>query len=48
MANFVNKSILNNLEPSGTIEEELFSKVFYKKTSNTIDEIVKHIELFLK
>jgi NAD-dependent deacetylase len=44
MANFVDKSILNNLEPSDAIEEELFSKVIYKKASEAIEEIRDDIE----
>jgi NAD-dependent deacetylase len=47
MANFVDKSILNNLEPSDAIEEELFSKVLYKKATEAIEEIQTDIEEFL-
>ena len=47
IAQFVNRSILNNLEPSGAIEDGLFSKVIYDKCSVAIDEIEKEIEQFL-
>ena len=48
MANFVEKSILNNLEPSDAIEEELFSKVLYKKATEAIEEIKEEIVTLLK
>jgi len=48
MAGFVQHSILNNLEPSVAIEEELFSKVLYKKATEAIDEIVEDVESFLE
>jgi len=48
MANFVEKSILNNLEYSDAIEEELFTKVLYKKATEAIDEIKEEIEILLK
>ena len=48
LAKFVEKSILNNLEPSKAIDEKLFSKVLYKKASYAIetinDEIENHLE----
>ena len=47
IANFVEYSILNNLEPSQAIEDALFSKVIYDKASIAIDEIVEDIEKFL-
>ncbi|MBT4030566.1 MAG: NAD-dependent deacetylase [Campylobacteraceae bacterium] len=47
LANFVDYSILNNLEPSDAIEESLFSKVLYKKSSIAINEIAEDIEEFL-
>ena len=47
MARFIENSILNNLEPSEAIEDELFQKVIYDKASNAIDEIVEDIEKFL-
>ncbi len=47
VANFVEHSILNNLEPSDAIEEHLFSKVIYDKASIAIDEIYDDIEEFL-
>ncbi len=40
-------SILNNLEPSSSINDKLYSKVLYKKASEAIDEIVEDIEKFL-
>lgn len=48
IANFVDKSILNNLEPSESIEDELFTKVIYDKATNAIDEIEAEIEIFLE
>ena len=48
LANFVDYSILNNLEPSPVIEERLFSKVYYKKATEAIDDIKEDIEDFLK
>lgn len=48
IANFVEHSILNNLEPSDAIMDNLFKKVIYDKASNAIDEIVEDIERFLK
>ncbi len=47
IAQFVPMSILNNLEPSSAIMDNLFKKVIYDKVSNAIDEIVKDIEMFL-
>ena len=47
IAQFADKSILNNYEPSSAIEEKLFSKVLYKKATEAIDEIAKEIEAFL-
>lgn len=47
MANFISKTILNNLEPSDAIEEKLFSKVLYKKASEAADEIKEDIENYL-
>ena len=49
---FLNKnikySILNNLEPSYSINDKLYSKVLYKKASEAIDEIADDIDKFLK
>ena len=42
------KAILNNLEPSAMIEEELFDTILYKKATEAIDEIVQEVEAFLK
>jgi NAD-dependent deacetylase len=47
MANFCDISILNNLEPSPVIEDNLFSKVIYDKATNAIDIIAKDIKKFL-
>jgi len=40
-------AILNNLEPSDAIMDNLFKKVIYDKASNAIDEIVEDVENFL-
>jgi len=48
LANFIDYSILNNLEKSPVIEDRLFSKVYYKKATEAIDDIVKDIESFLE
>ncbi len=45
--NQIEKSILNNLEPSLAIDENLYSKVLYKSATEAIDEIVVDIENFL-
>jgi NAD-dependent deacetylase len=47
MATFVEHSILNNLEPSDAISDELFKKVIYNKASIAIDEIIEDVERFL-
>ncbi len=47
IANFVDRSILNNLEPSAAIEDSLFSKVIYDKATIAIYEIESEIEEFL-
>ena len=47
IAQFVDNSILNNLEPSEAIMDNLFDKVIYDKASNAIDEIVDDIDRFL-
>ena len=41
-------SILNNLEPSGYLMEEVYTKVLHKKATQAIDEIAFDIEKFLK
>lgn len=46
-ANFIENSILNNLEPSDAISDELFKKVIYNKASLAIDEIIEDVEIFL-
>lgn len=40
-------SILNNLEPSGYLMEEVYTKVLHKKATEAIDEIALDIENFL-
>ena len=47
MANFVSKAILNNLEASPAIEEDLFDIVLYKKATEAIDTIAYEIESYL-
>ena len=47
MANFADISILNNLEPSPAIDDNLFSKVIYDKATESIDLIADEIETFL-
>ncbi len=47
MAQFTPNSILNNLEPSESIEASLFNKVLYEKASEAIAEIVEDIETYL-
>jgi len=47
IAQFADKSILNNLEPSAAIEDGLFTKVFYMKATEAIDEIANEIDEFL-
>ena len=47
MANFVDYSILNNLEPSDAIDDQLFTKVIYDKATESIDIIADEIETFL-
>jgi NAD-dependent deacetylase len=48
LVGYVKYSILNNLEPSIAINDELYSKVFYQKATEAIDEIAYEIEEFLK
>ncbi|MGB5791580.1 SIR2 family NAD-dependent protein deacylase [Poseidonibacter sp.] len=45
---YVDRSILNNLEKSDAIFDELYSKVIYKKATEAIDEISSDIEMVLK
>ncbi|MCK5111866.1 MAG: NAD-dependent deacetylase [Arcobacteraceae bacterium] len=47
IAQFCDKSILNNLEPSSAIDDSLFTKVIYDKSTVAIDEIKKEIDDFL-
>lgn len=47
LAKFTDYSILNNLEPSPAILDNVFNKVIYKKASNAINEIIEDIEKFL-
>jgi len=46
IAAFCDYSILNNLEPSNAIDETLFSRVFYEKATNAIEEIREEIEAY--
>ena len=48
MAQFATRSILNNYESSSAIDDAYFSKVFYKKATEAVDEISQEIESFLK
>ncbi len=48
MASMSEISILNNLEKSDVIDENLFSKVLYKPATEAIDEIVNDIKNFLE
>lgn len=41
-------SILNNLEPSGYLMEEVYTKVLHKKATEAIDEIANDIEEYLQ
>ena len=47
MAHFIDRSILNNLEPSEAINDVYFDKVIYDKATVAIDEIAYEIESFL-
>lgn len=44
LAHFVDRSILNNLEPSEAINEAYFDKVIYAKATEAIEEIAYEIE----
>jgi NAD-dependent deacetylase len=47
IAYFIDRSILNNLEPSEAINDDYFDKVLYEKATIAIDEIAYEIEEFL-
>jgi len=47
MAQFAERSILNNYEPSSAINDTYFSKVLYKKATEAIGEIAGEIESLL-
>ena len=47
-AQLVDKSILNNLEPSPLIDDSYFTKVYYAKATDAIAEIAEYIEEFLQ
>jgi NAD-dependent deacetylase len=47
LTQYVDKSILNNLEPSPAIHEGYYDKVLYKKATEAADEIALDIESFL-
>lgn len=46
-AQLTEKSILNNLEPSEAIDDSYFTKVYYAKATEAIDEIAQYVEKFL-
>jgi len=48
LATYVDRSILNNLEKSDAIFDELYTKVLYKKATDAIDEIATDINDLLK
>ena len=48
IAKNIKRSILNNLENSDAIDDSVFSKVFYKKATEAIDEIKEEIETYLQ
>jgi NAD-dependent deacetylase len=48
LVGYVKYSILNNLEPSNAIFDELYSKVLYQPATTAIDEISKTIRHYLK
>ncbi len=48
LTNYVKQSILNNLEPSEAIFDELYSKVLYMPATSAIDEIAEHIDELMK
>ena len=48
IAQYIERSILNNLEPSEAINDMLFSKVIYKKATEAIEEIAIEIEKLLE
>lgn len=47
MANFIEHSILNNLEESAAIEHQLFSKVLFKSATEAVDEIIASLRDYL-
>ncbi|MEA3522423.1 MAG: Sir2 family NAD-dependent protein deacetylase [Campylobacterota bacterium] len=47
LTGYVSKSILNNLESSAAINDELYTKVLYKKATQAIDEIAEDIQEML-
>jgi NAD-dependent deacetylase len=47
IAQYVERSILNNYEASPAIQDALFDVVLYKKATDAIDEIEQEIENFL-
>ena len=44
----ISYSTLNNLEQSSAIDDNLYTKVLYKKATEAIDEIVSDVESFLR
>ena len=47
-AQLVDKSILNNLEPSDAIDDTYFTKVIYAPATQAIAEITEYIEYFIE
>lgn len=47
-AQLTDYSVLNNLEPSEAIDDSYFTKVYYAKASEAIDDIAEYIEEFLE
>ena len=48
LTNYVKRSILNNLEPSDAIFDELYTKVLYQPATIAIDEIAEDIAELMK
>jgi NAD-dependent deacetylase len=47
LANFAQKAILNNLEPSSAIVEECFDKIYYEDANTAYKKIEKDIEEYI-
>jgi len=48
LTNYVKRSILNNLEPSDAIFDELYTKVLYQKATLAVDEIASDIDSLMQ